>query len=172
MKLAPMRFMGYTWLNNPKSIDVSNGKKVVHIGVPYGDDISQFFGEKIAVISGVGELYGTDCLKQYEKLYDIYTKGESGILCLPQLKPVRACFEKLRVVADDIPNVIRYEFRFSTLPNDDEHVACNSVHIVKNGESLWDIASEYGVDVYTLCELNRDIMFINEPQEGTRVRLC
>lgn len=171
MKLCPMRFMGYTWLHNPKSIELVSAKKIVKLEHPYDNDVLQNFGEKNVTIKGVGELFGSDCLKQYENLHDVYVKGEKGVLCLPDLMPIYACFEKLEVVANNLPDVLTYSFVFcGTQLNNDFGVLKKEV-VLNEGQTLWDISYEYGVSIEKLCDLN-DFMFVNDSYEGKTVKLC
>lgn len=171
MKLCPMRFMGYTWHHNPKSIEIKSAKKVVELSLPYDTDVLQNFGEKNITISGVGELYGDDCLNQYSDLHDIYAKGSRGVLCLPELMPFVACFEKLEVIAHDIPDMLTYSFAFSGIRFKSSFLTLKKETVVKQGQTLWDIAYEHGVSVEKLCELN-DIMFVNDLYAGKTVRIC
>ncbi len=172
MKLCPMRFAGYTWHHNPKSLKVTNGKKVVVLSVPYGTDVLLDFGEKPLTISGVGELYGEDCLEQYEKLRQVYEMGKCDVLCLPHLEPMYACFDSLALQAQPSANVLTYSFSFTQVKK--RQSVCNCVETVKakQGESLWDISHLYGVPVNTLVAINPQIMFINDLTQGEVVRLC
>lgn len=172
MKLSPMRFMGYTWHHNPKSLQIKCGKTVVTLSIPYGTDVLQNFGEKLLTVSGTGELYGEDCLEQYETLRKLYEKGGEGVLCLPSLAPMYACFDELSILLNNTPNVLTYSFSFTqikksnTLNNQSEKVS------VSSGQTLWDISYENGVDIATLVALNPDIMFINDLSECEAVRIC
>ena len=172
MKLCAMRYAGYTWHHNPKRLEISNGKKVVELRIPYSDDVVKNFGEKPITISGVGELYGEDCLLQYEKLRKIYEKGVCGVLCLPSFSPIYACFKSLTLVATTMKDVLTYSFVFTQVNNEDAQSFSKKEVCVKKGQTLWDISAESGVDMNTLLELNREIMFTNELDEGLVVKLC
>ena len=172
MKLCAMRFCGHTWHHNPKSLEISNGKKVVKLQIPYADDITQSFGEMPSLIKGVGELYGKDCLYQYEQLRKIYEKGEYGILCLPKLPPMYACFESLSIVATSKKDVLTYSFTFSKLRKEKSQDFKEDFVTAKSGQTLFDIANLCDKNVDELVSLNPQIMFINDLKEGERVRLC
>lgn len=172
MKLCPMRFAGYTWHHNPKSLKVSNGKKVVVLSAPYGTDVLQNFGEKPLTISGVGELYGEDCLEQYEKLRHVYEMGKSDVLCLPRLAPMYACFDSLTLDAQPSANVLTYSFSFTQVKKKSNVCNCEQSVEAKDGESLWDISYFYCVDIDTLIALNPQIMFLNDLRQGEVVHLC
>lgn len=172
MKLCAMRFCGHTWHHNPKSLEISSGKKVVELEIPYADDVVKSFGEKPIKIKGVGELYGDDCLSQYEKLRKIYEKGENGILCLPKLPPMYACFETLTLLATKRKDVLTYSFTFSKICNEEKQEYTEEFVTVKSGQTLFDIANMCDTDVHKLVALNPQIMFINDLSVGERVRVC
>ena len=172
MKLCAMRFCGHTWHHNPKKLEIHSSKKVVQLHIPYSYDVIQSFGEKPDKIKGVGELYGDDCLLQYEKLKKIYEKGECGILCLPKLAPMYACFESLSLVATTRKDVLTYSFSFSKLCKAQKQVYQDEFYTAKQGQTLFDIANICDKKVDELVSLNPQLMFINDLRAGERVRLC
>ena len=172
MKLAPMRFCGYTWHHNPKNIEISNGRRVVTMKFASTDDLPQSFAKQPLVIQGVGELYGNDSLEQYKRLSEVFSMGENGILCLPKMRPIRAIFEKLELVAGDVPDVITYRFRFVSSKDNVLSNACDNVYTAQGNESLWDVSAQFDIQLETLVKLNPDIMFINCLEKGKQVRLC
>ena len=172
MKLAPMRFDGYTWHHNPKSLTVKSKKKSVELKLPYYDDVLQTFGESLVTLTGTGELYGSDCLEQFLRLNDVYKKGTEGILCLPGLSPFFACFDSLELVASDIPDVLTYSFVFvMTKPLKSSGLTQKSVDVTAD-DTLWDISFRHKVPMQKLLLLNPQIMFVNDMQGIERVRLC
>jgi len=172
MKLVPMRFMGYTWHHNPKKLTIKSNKKVIELKLPYHDDVLQNFGESQLRINGSGELYGEDCMEQYERLFKLYRSGKEGILCLPRLSPLYACFESLEIVADDTPDVLTYSFSFISTKPLLTNCRINKEADVAQGDTLWDISYRYGVPMDILCVLNPQIMFVNDLCGIEKVRLC
>ncbi len=172
MKLIPMRFLSHTWHHNPKSLKISSGKKVIDLSVPYSSDVLQSFGETLVKISGVGELYGKDALAQFEQLSEIYRKGEQGVLCLPGLAPMYACFDSLVMELSPIPDVVRYAFSFTQVSKKKESFVKNTHTYAFEGDNLWDYSYIYNVDINTLVKLNPHIMFINNLKDKERVNLC
>lgn len=172
MKLSPMRFMGYTWHHNPKSLTVKCKDKTVSYSYPdIGQIVESFFSEPIE-ISGVGELYGKDCFGQYEKLLELYKQGKSGVLCLPKLMPIHCSFEKLSVEASTIPSLLTYSFTFRQQKSRESVNNTLSEFTALEDCTLFDVACRFNVEIEKLVELNRDIMFINELKKGQVVRLC
>ncbi len=172
MKLSAMRFNGYTWHHNPKTLEIASEKKVVKIQLPYADDAFINFGEKPIRISGVGELYGDDCIEQYKKLKSVYKRGEGAILCLPKFPAFYACFDKLSLTAKPSASVLEYGFSFSILKERPECDVKIKEVVCEENTSLWDISYTYGVDIETLVKLNGHIMFINDLKKGVCVKLC
>lgn len=172
MNLVPMRYMGYTWHHNPKFLQIESEKRVVRLSFPFADDLVQLQNEKPQRISGVGELYGSDCIEQYKRLYQLYKKGEKGILCLPTLAPLYACFESLSLEADDKKGVVTYKFSFSVVRCVADSLKVSKSVLAMENDTLWDIACRTNTDIDTLIQLNTHIMFINDIKAGTRVRVC
>lgn len=172
MKLSPMRFNGFSWHHNPKSLEIHSEKKVQRIELPYSADVLINFGEKPIRISGVGELYGDDCIQQYQKLKSLYEQGENAILCLPKLSPFYACFDKLSIIAKPSSSVLTYSFSFSILKDRPQCFVFTKEIICDLDTTLWDISYKYGVGIKKLVELNKHIMFINDIKKGECIKLC
>lgn len=171
MILAQMRFNGFTWFHNPKQLEIEDDKNVYEKSSPYVGSHTQNFGRRCRIVKGVGELYGEDCLKQYEKLYSLFLCNKSGVLSLPDIPPMNAHFEKLSVVESTLPDVITYKFVFREENNfSDDSVT--KFHKVCEGETLWDIAYKYGFSVSELVILNPDIKRPDKLLVGESVRLC
>ncbi len=172
MKPCAMRFDGFTWHHNPKSLTVKCKDRVVKYGVPHFREIVESFYDEMITVSGVGELYGEDCVEQYEKLFEVYKNGKEGVLCLPLLMPFYACFEKLEIEASTTPSLLTYSFTFTQVrPRESVKVTEPFITLSKDC-TLFEVANEYDVDYKKLVEKNTDIMFINELKKGMVIRLC
>ena len=88
MKLVPMRFKGVQWHHNPKEIVFSCDKSVKELNSPNGTSYIQNMGRKNMIISGTGELYGNDCLEQFDRLLSLFRQGGQGVLAIPKITPV------------------------------------------------------------------------------------
>ena len=93
MKLAPMRFKGVEWHHNPREITFSCEKEINELHAPYGRSYVQNTGRRNMLIKGEGELFGDDCMEQFERLYALFQEGGSGVLAIPKLGAVYAVFE-------------------------------------------------------------------------------
>lgn len=172
MRPVPMRFMGHTWHHNPKELSIECGKTVVKFGVPYFREMLQSFSHKLITVKGVGELYGDDCLQQYNEIQRLFEKGGTGILCLPSLPAMYACFESLKMLANDKPSVITYEFKFTQSKERDTLTKITKTVVADGTKTLWDIAYENHTDVDSLLQLNPHIMFPNDIKDGEEVLIC
>ena len=88
MKLVPMRFKGVQWHHNPKELVFECDKAVKELNSPNGTSYIQNMGRKNMLISGTGELYGADCLEQFDRLLSLFREGGQGVLAIPKITPV------------------------------------------------------------------------------------
>ncbi len=172
MTPCPMRFNGFSWHHNPKSLTIKSGKKVLRYGVPHFEEIVRCFYDELITVNGVGELYGEDCFEQYKRLEELYLKGKEGVLCLPYLMPIYACFEKLSVEASTTPSVLTYSFTFSQIKKREKKEISTDELTLQSDCTLWDVSYINGVSLDKLIALNPDIMFINDLKKGQVVKLC
>ena len=112
MKLANMRFKGVSWHHNPRELSFTCDKYISEKGSPGGGSYIQSTGRKNLRIKGKGELFGEDCLEQFQRLFELFREGGSGILSIAKLSPVYAVFESLKITAAPKPDLLEYEFVF------------------------------------------------------------
>lgn len=172
MKLVPMRFCSYTWHHNPKSIKVICNKDVVNLCSPYQKHFSNDFGENLKTVSGVGELYGENCLEEYRSLEKVYKLKKQGILSIPKTICMYARFEKLSLIGEAKENVLTYEFVFKETANENTEDDTSIIHTVSQGETLWDIANMYEKKIESLVSLNPQIRYIDDLTDIEKVRVC
>lgn len=172
MKLVPMRFDYFTWHHNPKSIKISSKKEIVKLKSPYSTDTLQNFGEELRIVSGTGELYGANCLEQFEKLSSLYKRGKPSKLSIPKTITMYAYFDSLQMLGEPKGNVLSYSFEFVETFEKATGSDQSYYHEVETGQDLWDIAYMYDKNIDDLVKLNPQIQFINELTDGERVRIC
>ncbi len=172
MKLVPMRFDYFTWHHNPKSIKISSKKEIVKLKSPYNTDTLQNFGEELKVVSGTGELYGSDCLEQFAKLNSLYKKGTPSKLSIPKTITMYAYFSSLQMLGEPKGDVLSYSFEFLETFEKTTHFDQMYYHEVEDAQDLWDIAYMYDKSIDDLVRLNPQIQFINDLTDGERVRIC
>ncbi len=170
MELAVMRFKGKTFRCNPLSLEI----KSVRATSDYkGVEGTQFVGDMgldCRIIKGEGELEGKDCIEQYASLFSLQSEGGEGVLSLPVMEPVKAVFKSLKALAQVTPDRITYSFEF--LETKSKAQPLQKIHIVKEGETLFDIAFDFGVSVDRLVKLNPYVKRPDELKEGEEILLC
>lgn len=175
MTLAPMRYKGHTWLHNPKEISVTSEKTAVELQLPYHDAVLQDHGRKNRVIQGVGDLYGNDCIQQYEALWSLYCQQGPGLLSIPDLQPMNATFAQLKIEAAPTPELLTYSFQFREnlygLKEKRQDTFAAGFHTVVYNETLWDIAHGYNISIDALVLRNRNIKRPDRLTPGERVYL-
>lgn len=172
MTLAPMRFMDFTWHHNPKTLSIQCGKQIKEFNYPYTHSESVFLGEHCRVIRGTGELYGEDCIEQFNALCRLYSKKETGLLTLPQMPSVWADFTELKFISSERKNIVDYAFTFTEKHTERNNVNVHIYHTVKTGETLWDISYAYETAVEALAQLNPWIRTPESLSPGEQVKIC
>lgn len=171
MELALMRYKGFNFRVNPLSVEITGSDSQSKYTLPFNGEILISKGMGCRVVKGKGELKGKDCIERYAELRALQMKGGEGVLSPPGLMPFKAFFTKLVAEADVTPDRICYSFEFteaSSVPVD----SLPHGHTVKEGETLYDIAFDYGIKLENLVELNSQIKRPDELKKGEKVRLC
>jgi len=173
MILAKIRYKGYSWVHNPKTLKITKEQLLRENQVPFGNTDIQDLGGKSRVIKGTGQLCGEDCLVQFQRLLELQSGEGSGILSLPDTKPFYAFFKSIELACDPTPDVVTYNFEFIEDTSKSNTSRDASYYTVKNNyENLWDISYKYGVEMNTLVLLNPHIKRIDELMKGDKVRIC
>lgn len=172
MRLTPMRFSGYTWHHNPKSLKIEFQQRIETTRPPYESSNSSNFGERLRVVRGEGELYGEDCMEQFYRLKKLYERAEPGILAIPDSVCMKAYFSRLKQLMEPKNNVLSYSFEFTQTKNENEKGQRMYYVTQSEGENLFDISYRFGVDIDTLVKKNPRVRVIDEIEEGERIELC
>ena len=171
MKLIPMRFMGVEWHHNPRELTFECEKTVSERLVPGGESHIQQTGRRNMIIRGTGELYGGDCLRQFEELFKLFRRGGAGVLAIENIEPVYAVFESVKILGTPRENVLTYGFVFREVMEEKES-GKSTAHTAKSGESMWDISYKYNIVIDRLMRLNPQIKRPDIVPEGEVIRLC
>ncbi|MGN0501894.1 MAG: LysM peptidoglycan-binding domain-containing protein [Ruminococcus sp.] len=171
MKLVPMRFKGVQWHHNPKEIVFECDKSVKELNSPNGTSYIQNMGRKNMIISGTGELYGNDCLEQFDRLLSLFRQGGQGVLAIPKITPVYAVFESLKIKGEPKPDVLEYSFVFREVMEEKQQDKAQD-YTAEEGECLWDISYKFGVPIDTLVRLNSGVKRPDIALGGRVIRLC
>lgn len=172
MILATMRFGGYEWEHNPLSLRIEHRRNVSHCILPQSCERILDLGLGCNVISGKGELIGSDCIKKYEQLKKLFQSGKKGVLSVPGVSPIYACFTKLSAEGETAPDLITYTFEFTQTDSDNDSEKRREVYICNEGETLYDIAHECKIPLDKLVALNPQIRRPDELCDKEQVRLC
>ena len=171
MKLVPMRFMGVQWHHNPKEISFEGDKDVKELKAPFGNSYIQNLGRKNMKIKGTGELYGTDCLEQFDRLLALFRKGGQGVLAIPKISPIFAVFESVKIIGEPKPDMLTYSFVFREVM-EKKQSDLPELCVAGEGDTLWDISYRYGISIDTLVTLNKWVKRPDISLEGKTVKLC
>lgn len=172
MKLAPLRFGGMSLHHNPEKLVIADKNHIHQYHSPCCTADSESLGRELKVITGEGELYGQDCLTQYEQLLRMQACQTRSKLVLPKMQPMYAYLRELSLTAQPVEDVLRYRFVFVEAQSPRQSTQPVTYLTAVEGDSLWDIAYACHVPVERLMALNPHIPFINELNEGGRVRIC
>lgn len=173
MKNVPMRFGGFTFGHNPSKLKIDDDQNIAAVLPPFGEPDSVRLGRRPRVIRGEGELYGTDCIAQYNALCALYAQGRRALLCLPHMAPMTAYLRELILTAEPREDILGFAFTFIEARGEAETVSAEPYCTVsEQGASLWDIAYAADSDIDTLVRLNPQIRDIDALNAGERVRLC
>lgn len=171
MNLVPMRFKGVSWRHNPSEISFECDKTVTELKPPHQSYVVQNMGRKNMIIKGKGELFGEDCIEQFEELFSLFRQGGEGVLALAKMTPIFAVFESLKIVGTPRPDSLTYSFVFREVMHKkqrDELYGCNAIE----GECLWDISYRTKTSIDLLLRLNPHIKRPDDNLCGGYVRLC
>lgn len=150
-----MCFCGYIWNNNPSNVKIEHTRLFNDDIIPYSKSVLQDVAIKRRIISGNGEFFGENCFEQFNKLYEIFEKGQSGILYIPNIININAKLYSLEVTKTNIKDVIEYKFIFwedYCINN-----LSNNSFVTAQNECLWDIANKLNINIDNLIALNPSI---------------
>lgn len=171
MKLVPMRFKGVQWHHNPREMSFECDRRINEHKSPFGKSYIQDTGRNNMKIRGTGELYGTDCIEQFDILLQLFKKGGQGVLAIPKLTPIFAVFESIKIIGEPKPDVLTYSFVFREImenKTDEKPIS----YVAESGETLWDISYKFQVPIDELVCLNFHIRRPDISVEGSVIKLC
>lgn len=194
MKLAPMRYKGFTWPHNPRIYSIDYERKMAVNKVPFGLYHLQDLGRTRRVMRGEGEFVGDDAYAQFGRLATVFYEDGPGLLIHPLWQIANAYFVELKLEQEPRPDYVRYSFvfwestdRYSGKVNEvSGSTSAGSAtaqtasgrssgpaayHRVVRGDTLWALANTYGVGIQKLIELNPQIKNPNLIYPGDEVRV-
>lgn len=172
MKTSSMRYKGFTWHHNPKVLQIKNSKDTLILKYPYSfQQVKEMFRES-CVIKGEGELYGENCIEQFNALNKLFREKGEGVLSVCALPSINAFFTKLELLCEPKENVISYSFEFVESSTKEIAEFKPSIHTALSGETLWDISNTYNIPIEQLAKLNPWYKRPDSVSKGDKVVLC
>lgn len=169
---ASMRYCGVSLQHNPKSIEVTDKRNLNELETPYGS-LLQDMGNGLKTVTGTGEFFGRDCVRQYKELQLLLHKGKTGLLSLPGYEPFFARFTMLELTQPPADDFLSYRFVFLEERNGApvKYSDGAKFHTVGEAETLWDISFRYDVPVEMLLKQNPHIRRPDNLKTGEKVGL-
>ena len=190
MNLTPMRYKSYTWPHNPRVYSIDFQRPVAVHKTPFGHYQLQDLGMGHRVMEGEGEFVGPGAYVEFQRLACVFYEDGPGLLVHPLWQAANAYFVSLRVEQAPRPDYVRYSFAFWEDYGLDQGRAVRfggtgsleggrsgqaagqpAYHRVVKGDTLWALASRYGVTLTELIALNPQIKNPNLIQVGEEVRV-
>lgn len=196
MLLTPMRFKEYVWPHNPRVYSIDYERIMAINKIPFGLYYLQDLGRTRRVMKGEGEFIGQDAYSQFGQLANVFYSGGPGQLIHPLWQAANAYFVSLRLEQEPLRDYVRYSFEFweeanyysgevrtwssqSTQGSGTTQTAQAAQTIqtipvyyqVVKGDTLWAIASRYGMALSDLIALNPQIKNPNLIHIGDEVRV-
>lgn len=194
MRLTPMRFKEFTWPHNPEVYTVERRRRIAVHQVPFGPCVMQELGGSYRVLKGEGVFVGEDAYERFKELAEVFQEEGPGLLVHPVWPAERAYFAVLEAVEEPRPDFVRYRFEFwedaggydgglkavesgNGGGNTGGGAAAGSgagnqrVHTVGQGDTLWAVAKQYGVELTALIRANPQIKNPNLIYPGEAVKM-
>ncbi|MCR4924734.1 MAG: LysM domain-containing protein [Clostridiales bacterium] len=170
MNNCNMRFKGFEFEINPSNISVKSNTFTKELPIPMNAHIIQELGFKPRYISGNGIFTGENCNEKFADLQAIFNEGGKGDLFISGYEPMVAIMTSLEFSGKSGKDGICYCFEFIEYPENPKEQN-GRIHIVSEGETLFDIANLYNTSVDTLLSLNPHLPAPFELVEKDRVIL-
>lgn len=145
------------------------------------------------VMRGEGEFFGPDAYEQFKALATVFYDDSPGVLVHPVWQTVNAYFVELTLKQEPRADYVRYAFTFWECGGEETAFALREIkargegtqvaggsegssvptmyHTVVRGDTLWDIARTYGVEIGKLIGWNPQIKNPNLILPGQKVRV-
>ena len=193
MLLTPMRYKEYVWPHNPRVYSIDYERIMAINKIPFGLYYLQDLGRTRRVMKGEGEFIGEDAYSQFGQLANVFYSGGPGQLIHPLWQTANAYFVSLRLEQEPLRDYVRYSFEFweevnyysgevrtwssqstqssGTAQTNQSTQTIPVYYQVVKGDTLWAIASRYGMALSDLIALNPQIKNPNLIHIGDEVRV-
>lgn len=164
MPLPAMRFKTFSWPKNPAKLHISSQRQIHEVFLPFLHSSFQDLGQKRRVVSGEGVFFGPRAKEDFQALQDLFSQGGSGTLCLPALPPMTASLIRLDLIADPLPNTLRYSFEFwedPIAPVSLSKTLSPACLPVSAGDNVWSAAQRCHCSYQQILDKNPHIQWPN-----------
>lgn len=152
--MAQFSFKGESFPYFPKEIRISGQKRLARLSLAFGGTAVQQLGWEPLEITGTGELTG-ELGGEFDRLYQLFSQPDSGILQLPGFSPLPCFFTALEGVGQPGPAVLEYRFSFL---EDTAYTGSltqqGSTVVAAQGDTLYTLAQRLGIDAAALIAAN------------------
>ena len=190
--LSPMRLKGFVWPHNPRVYTISFQRKLAVHKIPFGLHYLQSLWQTRRVLRGEGEFVGPQAYDTFKQLANVFYEETPGMLVHPVWMTTTAWFAALELRQAPRRDYVAYSFEFwevewgagqpalSTRPLEQPGAGGETppakeeqalYHTVVRGDTLWELARQYGVALNQIVELNTSIRNPNLIYPGQKVRL-
>ena len=148
-----MAYREYIWPVNPHRIVIAGQEETARISVLDEKQRVEPIGRRPRTVNGTGSFFGGDAFLQMNRLEELFGRGGSGTLFVPNFMPMQAFFEKLEIIGEAKKDIVSYSFLFV---EDTRQVRRRqeAFTIALENENLFMIAGRTGCSVETLLSLN------------------
>jgi len=191
MILAPMRFKSFVWPHNPRVYSITYDRKIAVQKVPFGRYHLQSLGQTRRVLKGEGEFVGERAYDTFKVLASVFYEETPGVLVHPVWMTTSAWFASLELRQIPRKDYVAYSFEFWEVIDGNEETKLVTLptagsgeagadgtapqerlwHTVVRGDTLWELARQYEVELNRIVELNPSIRNPNLIYIGQKVRL-
>lgn len=188
MILAPMRFKNFVWPHNPRVYSITYDRKIAVQKIPFGRYHLQSLGQTRRVLKGEGEFVGKGAYDAFKHLASVFYEETPGMLVHPVWAATTAWFAALELRQIPRRDYVAYSFEFwevidgtgetklSVRPEEGGGDSAAQTgeslwHTVERGDTLWELARRYEVELNQIVELNPSIRNPNLIYIGQKVRL-
>ena len=188
MKLTAMQYKSFVWPHNPKTYRIDYQRAIATHKVPRGRYHLQNMGLRAREMRGEGEFFGPNAYEDFKRLASLFYEESAGMLVHPVWQSSRAYFTELSLAQEPRADYVRYHFAFLECYEGYDSEVLKPVvqetesaqtagsearyHTVLRGDTLWQIAQQYGTTVAALISLNPQIKNPNLIYAGERVRVA
>lgn len=112
-QIEKFRFKGYEFRYYPARFQIQDSRNLKVFLNPFGTPMIQDLGFFPQIITGQGTLTGEQMLKEFNTLQKLFLESSSGLLYLPNEKPIDCYFSELSIVGEAGPRMLHYQFTFT-----------------------------------------------------------